>query len=408
MKKNKIPLIALVSSFLFGIFGGTLAFYSSSSSFTNEYQAGMFKTKTTEDITLPSPWTNDQELSLGLTTKNEGTIPVAVRVSYGISSNVTDPLELTFSNEGRWIKEGNYYYYRYVVNQNEITKSLVSSIKNTSNYSLACNTVQATFKTTCYGTQNVAIQFNVETVDIEKYKDEWNTNVDIKEYSNPFTTRNFQNPGTITVGDYFKIENEEFYVVSSDANETVLLAANNLNVGSNTFSGCTQGLQCAAMINQSSKGAMAFSSTDYWTGQIGNGLKYGGTASACGPQASSIQPFTCYAGAYVYDDNSNLYTYIEQYKQLLINKGVTVKSARLMNDVEGESVEDYSWANNTKYWLGNARLDNNGLQNDGVSTTTRNIYIDVMNGTTDSYMYNDGVNYGVRPVIIVSTSDLLE
>lgn len=405
MNKNKLPLIALIFSFLFGIFGGTVAYYSSSSQFTNNYQTGKLKTKTTESLSLPSSWSNGQSLSLGLTTKNEGTIPVAVRVSYTVTSSISNPLELTFANTGRWVKEGNYYYYRYIVNPNEVTKTLVSSVKNVSNVALTCNNSQGTFKTTCYGSNNVTLQFNVETVDIDKYQEEWNTSVAINEFTSPITSKTLATQGTVSVGDYFNIGNEGFYVVSTNSNETVLLAKYNINVGPNKLTGpCSENVQCAALTG--SYGTMAFSTTDYWTGQVGSGLKYGGTSEACGPIAVG-QPWTCYSNAYVYDENSNLYSYIQGYKTKMEDKRLSVNYARLMNEEEYNDVYDYNWSKNTKYWLGNVVLDNNGISESG-TTISRRIQMLVINNGSDQTVYTESSTLGVRPVLVVPTSDLLE
>ena len=423
MKKNKIPLIALSISFLIGIIGGTIAYFKNETTITNNLNLAKFDVTSTETFESPSNWRAGETIPKVVTTTNNGTVPVAIRLSYTekwIDSddndlNISNVVTINRVNEGRWFKDGNYYYYRYTVNPGESVRPFMESVTlNEEVGNVTCTQPDVNGEQVCESLDDTAgnkyiLTIKVESADYDYYKSIWNTDVEIGDYVNPIQIVNQQTVGELTIGDLLKVgDTEEFRVVSSDANETVLLAANNLNVGSNTFSGCTQGLQCAAMINESSKGTMAFSSTDYWTGQIGNGLKYGGTASACGPQALSTQPFTCYNDAYVYDEDSNLYTYIEQYKQEMINKGVTVKIARVMNDAEGESVENYSWANNTKYWLGNAELDNNGLENDGVSTTTRSIQVAVMNGTTDRYIYSDSVNYGVRPVIVVSTADILE
>ncbi len=109
---------------------------------------------------------------------------------------------------------------------------------------------------------------------------------------------NRRNANQITVGDEVAIDTEHFYVVSSDANETVLLAKYNLLVGdvfdvdlnnytlnkTLTSSDTGYGLQnstARGLVNEANQyiGTVAFSGTNYWDNLVcqSTGTSYGCT-----------------------------------------------------------------------------------------------------------------------------------
>ena len=193
------------------------------------------------------------------------------------------------------------------------------------------------------------------------------------------------------VGDEVSINlpsgKERFYILSYD-NETkkaVALAKYNLKVGriytsdsnyteiSNTEEG--YGLQNSEMIGWTEDGSyphngtIAFSSSKYWD--------------------STYTAFGNSGYPYVYDSNSNLYQYVENYKTKL---GNAVSKVRLAAYEEIKPIWDnktnYPWIKTTSYWLGSSK---------GTS------YYDVWNvnayGSFGNYYYNYADTYGVRPVI---------
>jgi len=121
----------------------------------------------------------------------------------------------------------------------------------------------------------------------------------------------------------------------------------------------------------------------YWNSSSGLDEKYGTTYPA-----------------YVYDANSSLYSYIENYKIFLQNYGIAIFDARLIAKEElltlgcrdNSCMSAPSWVYSTSYWTGSA----NG----------RNIVIYVESGgSTGSYIASNNVYYGVRPVITISKSE---
>ena len=215
-----------------------------------------------------------------------------------------------------------------------------------------------------------------------------------------FTVNYVQSDGTASsvadngVYDPYKIGNEKcfgsecFYIISSTEETVTMLAKYNLYVGGEYNSSWTAygeeatGKQNSNMLGyvrgQSiRKGTTKFSNTNYWSSTV------------------SSYP------AYVYDSNSTLYSYVENYKTYLSTLGVTPIEARLITYEELESLgcsgsdkscsEAPEWVYATTYWSGSAFV-------------TYDVWI------VDSFGYfvynfygcDDGA--GVRPVITISKS----
>ena len=205
---------------------------------------------------------------------------------------------------------------------------------------------------------------------------------------------------TVAVGDLVKIGDEEFYVISNDGSDLVLLSHYNLNVGSNKKAGATEGIQDSEVkgyVTSGTKyGNIAFSSTNYWNGKVGEGLDYPGSNCSSNTYTSGTN---C---TYVYDANSNLKTYVDSYKTYLEGKGATIKSARLLRVEEAfelgcgqgqwscstSPANAPSWVYETSYWLGSAR-------------NTSVVWGVYSYGDFYGCTYDYGGDFGVRPVIII-------
>ena len=191
--------------------------------------------------------------------------------------------------------------------------------------------------------------------------------------------------GTQT-SDEICIGEECFYVMYSDETSVTMLAKYNLYVGGEYNSSWTAygeeatGKQDSTMLGAVSgqsvrKGTTAFSNTNYW--------------------ASTVSSYP----AYVYDSNSTLYSYVENYKAYLSTLGVTPSEAKLITKEEleilrcsGSSCKNApSWVYATSYWSGSAN------SSDTVWRVSSNGYFG-----RNSYSYDD--SYGCRPVITISRS----
>ena len=258
---------------------------------------------------------------------------------------------------------------------------------------------------------------------------------------------NRQNAGQITAGDEVAIDTEHFYVVSSDSTNTVLLAKYNLLVGdvyntdgstwsyTKTLSSSDSGY---GLQSESAKGyysggtdrtgVVAFSGKGYWDnyncvwsgsgsattcpGTAGLKSEYANASNAEGKTGSYSSPYPYVYnstmssiapsyGTYTLSGNTwraaqdNEYTiayYVEGYVNILKGLGAP-------NDIEGRLLtyeEATSLSRTVKgnwsYWLGSAYNYNNVRH--------------VIGGNFDYSSFWFVTSYGVRPVIVVSTSDI--
>ena len=190
------------------------------------------------------------------------------------------------------------------------------------------------------------------------------------------------------VGSEVCIEDECFYIISNDGTTVSMLAKYNLHVGNI----CTSYNQCTPLDNPTGKqdvstigytfmtpfiGTTAFSSTNYWSSTV------------------SSYP------AYVYDSNSILYSYVENYKTYLSTLGVTPRETRLITHEELEGLGCYGincysapdWVYSSSYWTSSA-TDYDFLY-----------YVDTVQGYSFCpYYIND--SYGVRPVIEIDVDEI--
>ena len=141
---------------------------------------------------------------------------------------------------------------------------------------------------------------------------------------------------------------------------------------SNTEEG--YGLQNSEMIGQPEdgsypyKGIISFSSSRYWDS----------TYTAFG---NSSYP-------YVYDSNSNLYQYVENYKTKLGNAVSKVRLAAYEEIIPYTNKTNYPWIFETSYWLGSS-----------YSASSIFVWSVSARGSFDSDYSSAAGLYGVRPVI---------
>ena len=107
---------------------------------------------------------------------------------------------------------------------------------------------------------------------------------------------------------------------------------------------------------------------------------------------------------YVYDKNSTIYNYIENYKTYLEKHGAEIEEARLIKIEELELIgcsqlnnscsEAPSWVYSTSYWTGTISYDYTYVWT-------------ISNGGPPGYnLFSFHNSYGVRPVIKISKSKI--
>ena len=230
-----------------------------------------------------------------------------------------------------------------------------------------------------------------------------------------------KNKETVVVGDIVKIDTEEFYVVKHDGDDLVLLAKYNLKVGAisnydwetlDRYDANTPGygLQSAEAkgltvwdTGYTYYGTTIFASNDYWRGKLGT--TYTGTICEEG------EPYTPGTKCMdVYDINSDLYPYVNNYLSYLSKKGAYIKEARLLRYEEAyelgcrslDSISKWNcfdapaWVYSSTYWL--STIDSYVYSGD---PGPGGIYVIDMSGYFYTDYYSDFDGYGLRPVIVI-------
>lgn len=233
---------------------------------------------------------------------------------------------------------------------------------------------------------------------------------------------NQQVQGIISVGDEIVIGNKEhFYVISTNDKTTTLLAKYNLYVGYVTEYDDEQGYKLVKKILKSDKdygiqsektiregvGVVAFSSESYWA------------------QLDDIYNSSIYDKEKIAEDivkneqeddfitvSSNNYSvayYLEPYFEILKLYGLDLIEGRLMTGAEAAGLGcsktencpwyNYEWLKNTSFWLGSVEWNTNYKNH--INTIDKK-------GNYSSENYKKITTYGLRPVIVIATDDILE
>lgn len=202
--------------------------------------------------------------------------------------------------------------------------------------------------------------------------------------------------GTLTdPGSEVCMGDECFYIISNDGTTISMLSKYNLHVG-NTYddvNGAVPLKEPTGIQNEKAIGwfegysvenpiigSKPFSLTNYWADEV------------------SSYP------AYVYNEKSNIYVDVENYRSYLKGLGVKIGDARLIklseleklgcNRTTGTCINTYDWLYSTTYWTGDA----------GEGTDFWRIY---SNGALGGSNYSLETR-GVRPVIEVASGEVID
>ena len=197
---NTKVLVAIFGVILFGLIGGTVAYYNSSNSFLNEFNAGKYKIKTEEVFESPDNWTPGDTTPKEVTVKNEGTIDAAVKVCFeekwedanGNSLSLIDDekrsiaiLNLDSDYDNYWKKacNDNCYYYYTSLKPNEETEALLESVTYNPDTKMGldmnCVTDSVTHTKTCTSESNgysggkYTLKINIETIQYDQLVEAW-------------------------------------------------------------------------------------------------------------------------------------------------------------------------------------------------------------------------------------------
>ena len=458
MNNKKITLLFVLTATmaLLGIVGFTVAYFTSSVDFENEFTTGLFQTEATETFTSPENWLPGDTTPKTLTIENTGNANVKARVciSEEWESDNGDPLPnkvngeraaiLNLANTSDWTYRLGCYEYNDVLEPDDVTSSFIESVTFNPNIEsdMTCEITTSNGSTTktCsssgdgYDNATYTLTFRVETAQASSYKLAWGYDM----------------------GDEKCYDTECFYVVSSNSNETVLLSKYNLLVGNiyefgidtktlvKTLSPSDEGY---GLQNSEAKGyiesqglglthqvigTVPFSGTNYWDNSV---CQYTGSSWGCTGTSELLPDYSPNGEDYsshpfIYRSNignttapyinndivqNNGYTiayFVETYVNTLKTLGAPETiSGRLLSydEVEslgcidiwcastsyGEPVDGRApdWVFSTSYWF-------------GFASSKEKVSALYSMGNIQSQYFTEVYRYGVRPVIVVKTSDI--
>ena len=160
-KNNKKKLLVFLGISVFTFLGGTLAYFTTSTTFKNIFNTAKYETQIVEDFVSPDNWTPGTTTKKEITVTNKGTIDMAVRASYTekwIDGNGNElPLKDSNNNvaaiinfNSDWTKdEDGYYYYGSkdnltILNPNNKSTSFINSVTFNGNIVATLNKTEST------------------------------------------------------------------------------------------------------------------------------------------------------------------------------------------------------------------------------------------------------------------------
>lgn len=136
IKRKKILFILIGLVCIFSLSLSSIAFLTSKDTITNHFKVAKYDITTKEDFEQTKEWkTNPIKKEVWI--ENTGTLPAYVRVKVvpfwknglPITLNGKDTVSLEFENSTKWIKIGDFYYYKKILNPGEKTENLLKDVK---------------------------------------------------------------------------------------------------------------------------------------------------------------------------------------------------------------------------------------------------------------------------------------
>lgn len=197
-KKNKKKLLAFLGISTFTILGGTLAYFTTSTTFKNIFNTAKYETQIVEDFVSPDNWTPGTTTKKEITVTNKGTIDMAVRASYTEKWIDGDGNELSLSDENNnvaaiinfnsdWKKDDDgYYYYGSKENLTNLTPketstSFISGVTFNENIVATLtktesedgNTITYTSSGNGYDNAKYTLTVRIDTIQYDQAKNVW-------------------------------------------------------------------------------------------------------------------------------------------------------------------------------------------------------------------------------------------
>ena len=195
MKKKNIIVLILILIVIF--VGSTISYFSNKINLENIFGSNKYSTMISENFISPSNWKPGETVDKTFYVTNNGLDDIAVRIKYSeewsdkddnILSNVQNNENIAIinlPNNSNWIKDGDYYYYKYILKSNNTTSTFLESVTFNQNIEYFINCNNSNNKNVCkygigdYEDATYKLTFIVETIQFNMYNDVWNTTVEI-------------------------------------------------------------------------------------------------------------------------------------------------------------------------------------------------------------------------------------
>ena len=287
MKKKNLIVLLLIA--LIGIVGVTIAYFSSTTTFENEFQTKEYGTTYTESFVSPDNWLPGDTTNKTVIVTNSGQVDEAVRISLsetwipnnsnatlngwihadGTKSNHTTENELStdvraaiinFTNNSDWTKVGDYYYYNYRLAPGQTTDSIIESVTFNALTKLGDTCITSSengIKTiTCnssgedYDHATYKLTVNIETVQYNKYQEVWNTNVNISSMKPMNATQLALKSNPVTVTNYTDGDIHQMYTFNHQRTDQTLAQTEYRYIGDDPYNYVY--FNCDSLDNQNS------------------------------------------------------------------------------------------------------------------------------------------------------------
>ncbi len=196
MKKKSLIMIVLTLVCI-GVLSGTIAYFTATSTFNNEFASKPYGTKVTEYFISPDNWTPGTTTDKTVNVENTGEVPVAVRVKFEekwTDSNGKElPLEIEVNGKmenvailnlkqdyiSKWTLIDGWYYYNNDLQSGETTSDLLESVTFNPNVAASANCVKTNNEVTCtstgegYDNATYVLTITIETVQADVRYDYW-------------------------------------------------------------------------------------------------------------------------------------------------------------------------------------------------------------------------------------------
>lgn len=222
-----------------------------------------------------------------------------------------------------------------------------------------------------------------------------------------------------TIGSEIDCGGEYFYVISNTANDVTVLSKYNIEVTTtNPKQSTSAGTTYFADVYFYKK--EAYYDINNKVVYLNYPKYYDSPQEQCFSQDVSLDVNICLAywdyelywpdigyydsDDYVYSSNSNLYKYIKAYQEFLKSKGkyINIKEAGVMSKSQYNLLKDYSFIDDTNYWLGTATLYWDTSQDEYIGRYERNLVYRNNKSNKLGAIFCGLGNSGIRPVITIS------